>query len=265
MARTVVNHILATMRLKALNTAVFAGEVSLNSFRIGTVGVADSVPGYSDGTVTLNSFSVNDASTSSTTTHFNKEQGWTGDSGAAGGNVTDGDQDAIAEAIWTFWNSIRGLFTDQYTLGDVRLYPVVGATGRTATAPCIYVPTAVISGGSNTGWIPQQACVVSWDTAARGRRGHGKAYLGPITGVTLRTDGTLQSSSRDTFGNAAVALQTNIRAIGSIASERYYGMVWQRNSDQGAVIGGVRVGDEMDIQQRRRRQRAEVYSTYALP
>lgn len=271
MARTVVNHILATCRVKAKSGTTWDGEVAITSFRFGTVGVAASVPGFSDGEVTLNNFSVNDAATSSTTTHLDKVQGWAGDSGAAGGNVTDGDQDAIAEAVYAFYKSWSDLMTSHYTLGDIRLYPIVQATGKTATAPCIYTPSTAQDGNRTDGFVPENAIVLSWKTSSRGRVGHGKSYLGPVSSGTSTVDSTglLTSYAIPLVVAAGVTLQHDIRAIGSIASERYYGMVWRRpggsqDGSLGSVIGSVSCGDEMDTQQRRRRQRSEVYTTTAL-
>jgi hypothetical protein len=265
-ATHVAQHLYATMRVKGKDTSSWAGEMWMTGWRFGCVPPAVAVPDFSAGTIDLQHFNVNDASTTSTTTHFNKTQNWTGDSGLAGVEVTDGDQDAIAEAVYTYWAAIQSKMSADFELQDVRLYAISSSSpyNSATAAPCYYVPSGAEGGGASSTLPPQCSLVTSLRTAAPGRRGRGRFYVGSLSETVTDTHGQTDTGIASTFANAASTLQEDVRAIGSIASTRYYGMVWHRLSDQGAVVRSVDVGNIIDTQRRRRAQEPEIRTTVTL-
>lgn len=264
MAAFTAHHLYCTMRLVAKTGTTWAGEVALMGWHIGAVAAGNALPALNAGTITMESFEVDDAATTSTTAHFNKVQGWTGHTSGTQPIVTDGDQDGIAEAVWDYFSAVQTYIPSDYALGDVRLYPQ-GDAGKMLTAgPVIYTPSSVPSGTSGGVLIPQVAVCTSTNATTAGRKGRGRWYLGPVATNAGTSQGILSSTARDVFGNAGTALFDAWRAIGSIASSRYYPVIWHKGTALGSVVDHIRVGDEFDTQQRRRRQRAEVYQTYTL-
>lgn len=237
----------------------WAGESSMFGVHIG----ADSaIPDLSTGTRDLQSFLVNDASTTSTTAHLNKQQGWTGDdSGAV--NVTDADQDDLAEAMWAFLNAMYPYVPNSFTVESIRLY-ALSDTGRTVTAPCIYVPTSTLTGGSTNNLAPQLATVVSTGSATLGRKGRGRWYMGPHAASILEAHGLLSSTYITALSTGAQTFLNALRKNGSGLATAYFPITYHRGTTTGSVINSIRVGDMADTQRRRRAQRKENYTTLAL-
>lgn len=263
MSQHPARHLYLTWRWAARSTSQWVGEVAVCGVRIGTVATGSAMPSMGSGTVDLQGFLVNDASASATTTHLTKTQVWAGDSGGTV-NVTDGDQDAIAEACWQFNSSVATFLTTQYTLQDIRLY-AIGDNGKmVGNGPVLYTPTSTLNGGSAVSFVPQSSLVVTLQSAAPGRKGHGRFYPGPFTSSQMDPSGLVASSFLATYGGIAQTFLNSIRSIGTIASTRYYPIVYHRGTTTGAVVRNVRIGDEWDTQQRRRHKRHESYSSYNL-
>lgn len=252
-----------TWRLAAKSTSVWSGEVAVSGFRMGTVQPGDSLPATTAGEHSLQSFLVNDASTTSTTTHLSKVQGWTGDSGASGVDVTDGDQDAIAEAVWNFLASSQSYFSPDYHLGDIRLYPISAAGKMASNNPVIYTPLSDLSGTATGMLAPQNALVISLRSSVNTRKGRGRFYFGPVGQAMNNTNGLIGTGGASVLANAKTMLNA-VRAIGSAASSRYYPAIIGHQASTGFVVHDVRVGDELDTQQRRRHQRKETYTIQTL-
>lgn len=264
MAQHTALSLYVTWRLAAKNTSTWFGEVSVSGLRIGTVQPGDALPATSAGEHTLQSFLVNDASTTSTTTHLSKVQHWAGDSGGSGVDVTDGDQDGIAEAVWQFLASSQSYWPSYYQLQDIRLYAIApGGNQPVGMSPCIYTPTSALS-GTGTGMLaPENALVISTYSSVNVRKGRGRFYFGPLVQSMNDTTGLVGTGGTTVLGNAKTMLNA-IRGIGSVASSRYYPAVIGHGASCGYVIQKLRLGDELDTQQRRRRQRKEQYTDLAL-
>jgi hypothetical protein len=261
--------IYATMTVEGKSSSVWSGEVVVNGWRLKDSGAT--LDALDAGTVPLDLFHAQDASVSRTITGLTVEQGWAGVGSDNDHEVTDGDKDAIATAILAYWNAIKSGIPDDYQLRDIRLYPVAGtdpATGdspfRSGTAPDIYTPTAVNSGGTSGNWAsPGLALAISTQSATRGPKGRGRWFYGPVTGL-FGDNGLVNSGSATVLAGYAATMLNAIRAIGGTGSARYAPVIWHRGTDTASVISSVRIGDELDFQQRRRRQRPETYISQAL-
>lgn len=242
-------------------------EIAIMGWRLGATAYGDALPSTDAGEVSLQAFNVNDASTTSTTTHLNKQQGWAGDSGVSGVNITDGDQDGIAEAVWTFLNASKGNMSPQYTLQDIRLYPISGAGKMASNAPVIYTPISALTGTGSSGLPPQLAAAISTQSATNGRRGRGRFYFGPLAQNAIGSDGRLAvaitGSTVSVLANAQAMMQA-WRSIGSVASSEYYPIVYSHGALTGHVVRNLRCGNLVDTQTRRRHQEPEVYTSVAL-
>lgn len=263
MSQHSARHLYVTWRWNARTSSPWVGETAVCGFRIGITPSASSQPGYSDGTVGLTPFLINDASVNTTTAHLTKVQNWAGDSGGTT-DITDGDQDGIAEAVYAFNNALVSRIPNDYTFGDIRLY-AIGDNGKMAgNAPVLYTITGGLDGGATGNWLPQNSVVLTLGTAAAGRKGRGRFYFGPVKSDMYGADALLVGSENGVVGGAAQTMLQAVRNIGSIASTRYFPIVWHRGTTTGAVVRTIRVGDEIDTQQRRRHGRKETYTAYDL-
>lgn len=261
MAQHEARHLYVTAVLEGTGSSPWPMETSAFGWRL-NVRDNDTPFSLDAGRVENPSFLVNDASVSRTTTHFAVQQSWAGDSGVGGINVTDADQDALCEAVWTYLNSVKGNLMSTHTLESVRLY-AIAPDGKSATAPNLYVPSAALTGGGS-GPTPVLALVNSTQSATRGRHGRGRWFLGPMTSGTAGNDGIITSGTRTAFAGYAKTLLDAFRAAGGITRPSYTPIVWERGTVYGNVIRSVRIGDELDFQQRRRRQRPETYTSVVL-
>lgn len=254
-------HIYATLRLAAVPSSPWTGEVAVCGWRFAVAGGTQH--GLDEGDVALDMFHAQDAAVSRTVSWASVTQGWAGVSGDGTHEVTDGDKDGIAGFIAAYFNAEAGYIPNDYAVQDVRLYPI-GADGKTATSPDIYTPSTTMQGTDSSTWPgPSNALVVSTNTATRGPKGRGRWYLGPVSNIN-GADGLVPSSIRTAASGAAKTMFDDIRNIGSPASARYAPIVFHRGTTHGSIINSVRVGDEIDQMQSRRRQRKETYTVAAL-
>ena len=259
----------ATLTLEAVSGSVWAGEVAVTGWRLKNSGLT--VDPVSAGDVPLDTFHAEDAAVTRSISGFNITQGWAGVGTDTDHEVTDGDKDGIANAIKTYFSSVLAYVPDDYQVRDIRIYPILGSGAtlpekpyHTATAPDIYTPTSPIVGAVSGQWMsPACALVLSTQTATRGPRGRGRWYLGPVYGMNDNT-GLVNSGYAGSVAAAGATMLSTIRGIGGTSSARYAPVVWHRGTDRGSVISSVRVGDEIDFQQRRRRHRHEVYVSSAV-
>lgn len=254
-------HIYASLRLAAVGTSPWAGEVAVTGWRYAVQGGTQH--GLDEGLVDLALFHAQDSGVTRSTAAWDIVQGWAGVSGDGTHEVTDGDKDGVVDAIGVYFNAIKAYIPNDYTVQDIRLYPVTSA-GVSGTSPDIYTPTTAMPGTATGTWPgPQTAVVISTGSATLGRKGRGRWYLGPVTDI-FGADGLIPSADRTAVAGAGADMFDTIRSIGSAASARYAPIVWHRGTTTGSIINKTRVGDELDVQQRRRRQRAETYTSQNL-
>lgn len=265
MATVTANHLYMTMRTAAKTTSTWVGETAIWGWRI-AVRNATTQLGLDTGTFDLESFDVEDASATLTSTYMDIDQAWTGNDGLTNANISDNNIETLMDLAWNYFNDVKAKLVSEWELESVRLYPVnvqgVMATG----SPIIGTPITEIA-GSGSGVSPTLAVVTSTDSATRGRSGRGRWYIGPWYAGGASTTQLISSTDRDIVGNAGKDLFDGIRSMtGTAGAEpRFTPVTWHRAvPGTASVIKDVRVGDEVDRQARRRRQRAESYSTYGL-
>lgn len=127
-------------------------------------------------------------------------------------------------------------------------------------------PLGVGQSGTGTSYHPYQTSwVCSLVTGAVGASGRGRLYW-PATGQAL-TASTLRPSTAAAAAFATAnqgylsAVQTAIRTVFTTATLG----VWSRTRSQHYLVTGLRVGDVLDTQRRRRDSLAESYSSVTYP
>lgn len=118
--------------------------------------------------------------------------------------------------------------------------------------------TPITGGGSPTGVSPAAAVVASLRSAGRGPANRGRMYI-PCHAASL-SNYVLSTALQDYFGHATRDL---VRAIDGLPGAIWPAVVSTTHMWYSDIID-VRVGDELDFQQRRRRQRKETYKVYPV-
>lgn len=209
------------------------------------------------GRVDLEPKTVADAFVNRTTTEFAVSQGWAGVGTI--GVPTDADQDTIALAFHDWALASKGRFSNQYELGDVRLYPFQ-EDGTSLAAPSIYTPLATTADPSGTTSMPlDTAYAMSLGTAVRGPSGRGRMFLGGLAQLILATNGSPNVSVASQLREATVVLLESLRFGGSFDSLSYAPVLHTRNTATGSVIRVVRTNNLFETQRRRDRQVAPVW------
>jgi hypothetical protein len=128
-------------------------------------------------------------------------------------------------------------------------------------SPKIFTVTPPAPGGAGGNYVPQACVAVTLTTAQkRGLAHQGRFYLPPAPALA-------DSSSGRMFGVTTAALlntKTFINAINAAYTGGDVIVASNRGSGKIETVTGLRMGDVMDTQQRRRRQLVEQYSVLAL-
>lgn len=259
MAQHGVKSLYLTTRLQGDAGEAWDGEISMWGIRLL---VDTAIPDLATGLRDLQAFLVNDAAVVSTTTHLNKQQGWTGDA-SGGTNVTDADQDAIAEAAWSFVDTLKSYIPNSYHVESIRLY-ALDDNLRAPVAPCIYVPSTTLAGTGSSALPPQVALVVSTNSATIGRKGRGRFYVGPLANGAISADGKAGSTVRSTALNGAQTLLNALRIDGTGTATAYAPVTVHRGTTTCSVINKVRVDELFDTQRRRRNRVSGTYTAADL-
>lgn len=252
-------------------TCLWLGETASNSLHFDVRDVGDQ-PDVTAGSVDLAEWDWSNAGgTLNVTTasgSFLCERGWKNDSGGD----TDGFFSDFLNAWSTFYAATKGYMAGHLKLRDIRLYPI-GADGRfddTGT-PFIARPTAPISPPASDDKSPDTAIVFSLYSQLRTRRGRGRYYFGPIgQNIEQTAHGTIGSTTTTALATAMAAWMTALRdvefsvVIGG--GQTITPVILHRSTPltTASVISQVRVGDEFDVQERRTKNRPEVYSDVAV-
>lgn len=270
--------IYATIKASAKPGSVWAGEMAQFGVRI-AVSSATSPPDLNSGQLVLDRFAVRDASVTRQHGIWDVQQGFV--SGGGPSTFTDSNMDTIADAFEAWRDGCDMALSPQYDLHSVTLHPFA-ATSRAGypsayfrAGPTVYTPkVAKTWGKATTTQAPNSALAVSLGTATRGRLGRGRIFLGPLGGG-VNADGLLDTAARDLFSASAVLLFDRLRfsnQIGNVdAAPCFWPMVYnrpggktQQTGEKGSPVSFLRIGNQLDVQQRRRRQVPEIYTRYPL-
>lgn len=171
----------------------------------------------------------------------------------------------IVDDVKTFFAASRS--SQQVKLGWVKFNEVDPVTkkyvSQTETTEQILSPP--VPGPVGAFIPPQQTLAISWVTGAkRGIAAKGRIYP-PATAVTVGTDGNIDETQRLQLANAAKTFVNNLNnAPGPDLPGTALTIVVLGYNGSNRPVTGVRVGNKLDTQRRRRNASPEVYSQVAL-
>lgn len=187
---------------------------------------------------------------------FSEDANWSIYAGSIGpGNWSIQHQTGIADALFTFATATKAYQHTSFKWSEVRVAAIDNA-GDYVNGATVFVRKTPVAGTAASIGSPAQSIVCSWRTGGRGPRNRGRSFV-PTPGVGLGTDGLLGSTHKSTVGNAGRALHDALELIQGISH-----VVVSGTHKTYSTITGIQVGDEMDFQQRRRRERTEQYTSY---
>lgn len=172
----------------------------------------------------------------------------------------------FVQLFGTFWGGgLNAMFSNTLSLKDIRLYAPATSGRHAALSPTILTPTSAVAGSGTSCWSPDIAVVASLYSALKTKRGRGRWYYGGLKIIGLDTSGLIPSADRTTLGSNLVSLINGMRAT-AVAGRTLAPMIMHRSNPltTGVLINQVRVGDEVDHQERRTKKRPETYSNFTV-
>lgn len=234
-------------------TATWQGEMA----SIGIRGICSDAgsPSHPFISQSLPSFDAVAAGTSASTTHTTANYGSVGV-----GNYHQTNQNSMAEAMWTYLNTIKAYQTSNFAWQEIRLSAVTN-TGSIVNGASVFTITAPLAGTATitAAQPPQAAMVVSVQTGGRGPRNRGRQYVPIHQGSVLNGDGVFDTTSRTAVRGGFKTLVDSINALTGIRAA-VVSVEHQTYSD----ITNLRTGDEVDTQRKRRNYRRESYTSSAV-
>lgn len=239
------------------------------SFQIGwRLGVfpAASVPARGE-LAELEPFPVVNDFSSGSTTHFTRASGWQGDPLAVLEPVgTLAQQDALAESVWTFLNSLKGVETSYARWTHVKI-AASKLPGQPAVTSSVYTMGSPLVGANVAKMTaPELACALTLRAPIVGRRGRGRVYVPALS--TDQNDATNGTVLGTTLTSMRGWLATLVAAFdGLVFTEGLYAartVVTSAGKDTAVIPTEVRTGSHWDVQRRRQQEVAETYGTTFL-
>lgn len=180
-------------------------------------------------------------------------------------NANPGWQIRLAEAMWSFADSVKGSISPSFAFRRVRITPV-DPNGKVPQHASTYVFTAGLTGTATGSIPPQLAMAVSLRSPIVGRRGRGRIFLGGLTTQFMATDGTIPGVVQTTVRTATKTLIDTMQAVDGSNMVEYMPIVsvMSANSPTAVRPSEIRTGNRLDTMQSRRRQVAETYTSLPL-
>jgi hypothetical protein len=179
--------------------------------------------------------------------------------------VSQAQVDALAAATSTMFASANLAVCPWNRMTAIKLAPV-GTDGHYPPGEDAFehIYSGGVAGGavvSNIIWPPQCSYSVGLQTAALRGRGHiGRFYL-PSMAFNVNT---ATGKVGDLAGSAGAVLRTWINAINATTDIGTVGVITSLGSGTSRVCTGIRLGQVIDTQRRRRNNISETYTSVAL-
>ena len=198
-------------------------------------------------------------------TLFDVFQGFEGTGGGLGSSAWGyADQLDVATAFRSYLNTIKNQQTGKLSWTDIRVAPI-GPDGSAAAGTSVFtLKSPIVGGKSDDPLPPQNAIAMSWLRRIPGRRGRGRMFVPGLTKQAVTSSALLDATTQTGVRDAGKALDTAVKAVGSVSDWEYRIVVCSAKSVGYVLPNQVRVGDEIDTQRSRRNQRGEVYSSVDL-
>lgn len=248
------------------SSSIWTGEVAVNTLHCAATLVSDQ-PGVGAGPVTLGSWSVDDVGGTYSHTAggvpYTLQRGW-----SFGGTTADTDNlyNGFLDSFQTWFSAVNSFIPNLVRLRDIRMYPIGSDGNSVSLAPTIMSPTSNLPGTATGMSSPDMAVCVSLYSALHTKRGRGRWYFGPLKNSALNsTTGLIDNTITGGLKDAFATWMTNLRDVqtGTLAlgTRTLTPVILHRAApfNSASVINLVRVGDEIDVQERRTKGRNETY------
>lgn len=168
------------------------------------------------------------------------------------------DQLEIAQAGVAWINAVKGYQSSKFAWTSIKLSPI-GTDGNLAASSTLLTLKSPILGSNNSTQAPPQLSIAtSFRTGVPGRRGRGRMYLPALHNSLTTVDGTVGSTTRTGLANAGRALLNGIESVA--LGVEYRLVVTSAKNPRYVLPQQVRVGDQFDVQRRRRNAVREAYT-----
>lgn len=211
----------------------------------------------------LPTFDVDAAAVHRDETDWTIDSAWNAGVGGAGPiSIDDWLNDQLLPAGQALFAS--GIMNNTGYLNSIKVSPIngLGHTVDLRTAIGTY-KSPPPQGTNSSGLLPlENTTVVSWTTPVIGPKGKGRIYLPYESKNRIGSDGRLDSGAVSATVAAVVDfIEATAVTSGILSGLWALPIVTGGNYSQFGQITGLRVGNVVDTQRRRRRQEPEVYST----
>lgn len=170
-----------------------------------------------------------------------------------GSGPTQHQMKLAAKSALEFAGSCLALHNSQFRLAEIR-FQCNDERGLSVGGSNKFTPKVDSYGSSSSALSPNMAICVSTESQSPTRRGHGRFFLGGLAATTMDTNGMISPATQNSIATKSA------KYIQDITNTDYLVPAVVRVSDRTYWdITGVRVGDEFDVQNRRRNARSEVY------
>lgn len=170
------------------------------------------------------------------------------------GRWTKANQDSLALALWTFANSIKPFQASTFRWTEIRVAALL-ANGDYINGASIYtISTPLVGGLTGQPDVTKAACM-SLRSGGRSPRARGRMFLPYHQAVTSEDPSLIPTVQQDALLGFTEQLVNDTTLVAGAFSSAVISRVALAYS----TITEVRIGDEFDRIQSRRRQRREVY------
>lgn len=174
----------------------------------------------------------------------------------ATGEISDAIADALATRALAFWTDLSSAYTATCLYAGCKV-SLIATDGVTVDSRERAISPA--GGNLSESNLPSECAVcVSLRTQSASRAGRGRFFLPAPGAGRINTAGRLTSTVTDDIADAAVSFLAPV-ATGSLVP-----VVASQTAAGHQPLTGVRVGDVLDVQRRRRDALVEVYDSRTL-
>jgi hypothetical protein len=205
-------------------------------------------------------FEVDPVNIFRTETNWTIAQRWSAKfSGSSSIDTGDWLNDQVAA---TLFGTVFPRCSNKVQLHTIKASPIASDGSVVGGMTTLLTWTSSFTGGSESGNpLPfENSVVASWNTPVIGPKGRGRIYWPVMSASQLNSDGRLDSTTQAGFLADVVSMLEGFVITGGVGhSEWALPIVTGGDYTKYGVITGVRVGDVIDTQRRRRRQLVETY------
>lgn len=184
--------------------------------------------------------------------HYTKDTG-PGTHGATQAVIKD-----AADAALAYWTAVKASCNNQFQLSEIR-FQMNDRLGKSVGGSNKFILKAPLKGAQTQALPPNFAIAVSTMSQSPTRKGHGRWFLPAIGQSVMAATGIIGSTGKTNIATQSTdfleALKNTNQLVPAVVRQvdRTF---WD--------ITGVRVGDEVDVQNKRRNARAEQYTTSTM-